>query len=80
MSRPPVPARDDSGVGDVPVVVADSSKVGTVADFSIAPIEAATILVTDSGLDDEYRAELADLGVQVVVADDVVVLPTSASV
>lgn len=62
------------------VVVADSSKVGTVADFSIAPIGAATILVTDSGLDDEYRAELTDLGVQVVLADDVVVLPTSAPV
>jgi DeoR family fructose operon transcriptional repressor len=62
------------------VVVADSSKVGTVADFSIAPIEAATILVTDRGLDDEYRGELTDLGVRVVVADDVVVLPTSAPV
>jgi DeoR family fructose operon transcriptional repressor len=62
------------------VVVADSSKVGTVADFSIAPIEAATILVTDPGLDDEYRAELARLGVQVVVTDDVIVLPTSAPV
>lgn len=62
------------------VVVADSSKVGTVADFSIAPIEAATILVTDPGLDDGYRAELTDLGVQVVFADDVIVLPTSAPV
>jgi DeoR family fructose operon transcriptional repressor len=62
------------------VVVADSSKVGTVADFSIAPIEAATILVTDSGLDDGYRAELIELGVQIVVAEDVIVLPTSAPV
>jgi DeoR family transcriptional regulator, fructose operon transcriptional repressor len=62
------------------VVVADSSKVGVVADFAIAPIEAATILVTDLGLDDGYRARLTELGVHVVVADDVIVLPTSASV
>jgi DeoR family transcriptional regulator, fructose operon transcriptional repressor len=62
------------------VVVADSSKVGTVADFSIAPIEAMTILVTDSGLDDEFGKELTGLGVRVVVADDVIVLPTSAPV
>ena len=62
------------------VIVADSSKVGVVADFSIAPIEAATILVTDAGLDDEYRVELTALGVQVVVADDVIVVPTSAPV
>jgi DeoR family fructose operon transcriptional repressor len=62
------------------VVVADSSKVGTVADFAIAPIEAATILVTDPGLDEEYRAELTGLGVRVVVADDVIALPTSAQV
>jgi DeoR family transcriptional regulator, fructose operon transcriptional repressor len=62
------------------VVVADSSKVGTVADFSIAPIEAVTILVTDPGLDDEFRKELTGLGVRVVVADDVIVLPTSTPV
>jgi DeoR/GlpR family transcriptional regulator of sugar metabolism len=60
------------------VVVADSSKVGVVADFSIAPIEAATILVTDSGLDEEYRAELAGHGVRVVIADEVVAAPTPA--
>ncbi|MGZ5295649.1 MAG: DeoR/GlpR family DNA-binding transcription regulator [Actinomycetota bacterium] len=59
------------------VVVADSSKVGTVADFWIAPIEAAAIVVTDSGLDDEYRAELTGLGVQVVVADEPPLSPTS---
>ena len=62
------------------VIVADSSKVGVVADFSIAPIGAASILVTDAGLDDEYRVELTALGVQVVVADDVIVVPTTAPV
>lgn len=62
------------------VVVADSSKIGTVADFSIAPIEAATTLVTDSGLDDEFRAELTRIGIRVVVADDAVVPPRPAPV
>jgi DeoR family transcriptional regulator, fructose operon transcriptional repressor len=62
------------------VVVADSSKVGIVADFSIAPIEAVSILVTDSGIDDGYRVELGRIGVHVVVADNVIVLPTSAPV
>lgn len=60
-------------------IVADSSKVGTVADFSIAPIEAAAVLVTDSGLNAEYRAELTGLGVQVVVADEPLAVPASVS-
>ena len=51
------------------IVVADSSKVGTVAEFSIAPIDAAAILVTDDGLDGEYRADLASAGVEVMIAD-----------
>jgi len=51
------------------IVVADSSKVGTVADFSIAPIDVAAVLVTDDGLDEEYRADLTSAGVQVVIAD-----------
>jgi hypothetical protein len=31
-------------------------------------------------LDDEYRVELTAMGVQVVVADDVIVVPTTAQV
>jgi DeoR family fructose operon transcriptional repressor len=50
------------------VVVADSTKVGTIADFLIAPIEVTTTLVTDAGLDAVYRDELASVGVEVVVA------------
>jgi DeoR family fructose operon transcriptional repressor len=50
------------------IVVADSSKVGTIADFRIAPIEATTVLVTDAGLDDGYLDELAAVGVEVVIA------------
>jgi DeoR family fructose operon transcriptional repressor len=62
------------------IVVADSSKVGTVADFSIAPIDVAAILVTDDGLDPEYRADLASAGVEVVVAEAPVRVPDEAPV
>jgi DeoR family fructose operon transcriptional repressor len=55
--------------GDV-VVVADRSKIGTVADFAIAPLDRVTHLVTDAGVDDDLRAELASLGVDVVVAGE----------
>ena len=51
--------------GDV-VVVADSSKVGTIADFSIAPIGVVKTLVTDAGLGEAYREELTSNGVEVV--------------
>jgi DeoR family fructose operon transcriptional repressor len=50
------------------IVVADSSKVGTVADFSIAPIDAVAILVTDDALDEDYRVDLAAAGVEVMIA------------
>jgi DeoR/GlpR family transcriptional regulator of sugar metabolism len=52
------------------VVVADSSKLGTIADFSIAPIETASVLVTDGGIDDEYRSDLASIGVRVLIAGE----------
>jgi DeoR family fructose operon transcriptional repressor len=51
------------------IVVADSSKVGTIADFSIAPIDAITMLVTDEGLDEGFREELRAVGVDVVIAE-----------
>ena len=50
------------------IVVADSTKVGMIADFRIAPIEATTILVTDGALDGVYLDELASAGVEVVIA------------
>jgi DeoR/GlpR family transcriptional regulator of sugar metabolism len=57
------------------IVVADSSKLGTVADFAIGPIDQVSVLVTDAGIDDEYREELAELGLEVVVADQMVGAP-----
>jgi DeoR family fructose operon transcriptional repressor len=50
------------------VVVADHSKIGTVADFVIAPLEAVDALVVDDGVDGEYRDRLVEAGVDVVVA------------
>jgi DeoR family fructose operon transcriptional repressor len=50
------------------VIVADHSKIGTVADFVIAPLEAADTLVVDDAVDEEYRDRLVDAGVDVIVA------------
>jgi DeoR family fructose operon transcriptional repressor len=61
--------------GDV-AIVADHTKVGTVADFAIAPIEAATWLITDPGVDGDVRDDLGALGLSVVVADERVGLPS----
>ncbi|MDH5224959.1 MAG: DeoR/GlpR family DNA-binding transcription regulator [Actinomycetota bacterium] len=55
--------------GDV-VVVADHTKVGTVADFAVASLDRVTALVTDAGIDDDYRGQLADVGIDVVVAEE----------
>ena len=50
------------------VIVADHSKIGTVADFVIAPLEAADTLVVDDAVDEEYRDRLVEAGVEVIVA------------
>jgi DeoR family fructose operon transcriptional repressor len=50
------------------VVVADHTKIGTVADFGIAEIERVHVLVTDEGIDAAYREELEGRGIEVVVA------------
>ncbi len=60
------------------IVVADSTKVGTIADFSIAGIEVATALVTDPGLDDVYRDELTAVGVDVVISGHDALVRTGA--
>jgi len=50
------------------IVVADSSKIGTVADFVIAPLAQVDALVVDAGIGTEYRDQLVDAGVDVIVA------------
>jgi DeoR family transcriptional regulator, fructose operon transcriptional repressor len=54
------------------IVVADHSKMGTVADFVISVLDRIDRLITDAGIDDEYRAGLAEVGVDVMIADDLV--------
>jgi DeoR family transcriptional regulator, fructose operon transcriptional repressor len=50
------------------VVVADSSKIGREDLMSFAPIDRVDVLVTDSEITPNDRAELTDAGVEVVVA------------
>lgn len=49
-------------------VVADHSKLGTIADFVIAPLEEVDRLVVDAGIEDEYREQLRAAEVDVLVA------------
>jgi DeoR/GlpR family transcriptional regulator of sugar metabolism len=53
-------------LGDV-IVVADHSKLGTVADFVIADIDQISRLVTDR-INEEYERGLANVRVEVIVA------------
>lgn len=49
------------------IVVADRSKIGTVADFVIAPLDRIDVLVVDAGASSELQDQLAEAGVEVVV-------------
>ena len=49
-------------------VVADNSKIGTVADFVIAPLDEVDALVVDAEIGTEHRERLVHAGVDVIVA------------
>jgi DeoR/GlpR family transcriptional regulator of sugar metabolism len=51
------------------VVLADHTKWETVGIATIAPLEEADVLITDSGVPDEARVQLADRVGEVVVVD-----------
>jgi len=51
------------------IIVADHTKFGKVASAYIAPVERATILVTDPEADLETLDRLREMGVRVIVAD-----------
>jgi DeoR/GlpR family transcriptional regulator of sugar metabolism len=53
---------------DTLIVVADSSKINKVSLVPVAPLTAVDILVTDDGIDPAARAEIENLGVQVIAA------------
>jgi DeoR family transcriptional regulator, fructose operon transcriptional repressor len=49
-------------------VVADHGKIGTVADFAIAPLDQVDRLIVDPAIDDGYREQLGEAGIEVVLA------------
>lgn len=51
------------------ILVADSSKLGRVANFQTAPISAVNTIVTDSAMDPANVAEFKRLGIRVLIAD-----------
>jgi len=61
----------DGTSGEV-ILVADHSKMGTVADFVIVGLDRVDRLVTDGGIDREYRQGLEEAGLDVMVADELV--------
>jgi len=56
-------------------VVADHSKIGTVADFVIAPLEEVGGLIVDEGCAEAYRQRLTEAGLQVIVAAERATIP-----
>ena len=50
------------------IVLADSSKIGGVAPFVTGPLEDVDIVVTDSGIGEEYESALEERGIRVIVA------------
>ncbi len=52
------------------VVLADSSKIGGVSPFVSTVLDDVDIVITDSGILDEYRTALEERGITVLLADD----------
>ena len=50
------------------IVVADHTKIGTVADFVIAPLDRIDVLVVDAGAGSELHDQLEQAGLEVLVA------------
>lgn len=50
------------------IVLADSSKIGGVSPFVTASLSEVDVLVTDTGISDEYRSAIEERGVDVIVA------------
>jgi DeoR/GlpR family transcriptional regulator of sugar metabolism len=51
------------------IVLADSSKIGGVSPFITTSLDSADIIITDSGLADEYRSALEERGIAVLLAE-----------
>lgn len=57
-------------ISDRTVVVADSSKIGAVAFAQICTVSEVDVLVTDRAADEATLDQLAQRGVEIVIADD----------
>lgn len=51
------------------IILADSSKVGGVASFVTTGLDSVDVLITDAGVEDEYRSALEERGISVLIAD-----------
>jgi len=51
------------------IVVADSSKIGAVSNFFVAPVVAAHMLITDSRITDMDRKRFEEAGIEVIVCE-----------
>jgi DeoR family transcriptional regulator, fructose operon transcriptional repressor len=49
------------------IVVADHTKIGVVADFVTCRLDAASILVTDEQLDEDYYQALTKMGLEIII-------------
>jgi DeoR family fructose operon transcriptional repressor len=54
--------------GDV-VIVADHTKAGRVADCITAPLDKVDVIVTDAAFDLDYRKQLEEQGIRVIIAN-----------
>jgi len=50
------------------IVLADSSKMGKVANFVSSPLSRVDIVITDEGCPEDYRQGLAEMGIRVILA------------
>jgi DeoR family fructose operon transcriptional repressor len=50
------------------IVLADHTKLGTVANFVSAPLGSIDILITDEGCPDSFKSGLEERGVEVIIA------------
>lgn len=57
------------------MVIADSTKLGTTSMVSVIPVERVDMLVTDSGAPDDRMRELRELGVEVIIASELLSEP-----
>lgn len=48
-------------------IVADSSKIGLVSNFFVAPINEIRGLITDSGISDQQKTALEEMGIEVLI-------------